>query len=325
MPKRPVLTTVLVLLLLGSAALAQGLTRVNYLTSFSTFGRDAYVYVAKELGYFEEAGLDVVINPGSGTLSVMQLIAAGTADFGPGDAATAFIAIANQGLDLKAVAAVQQRSLAAVIALESSGIRTPADLAGRTFADAAGSTNRILLPAYAAAAGFDASTVEFVAAAPPDLPRLLAAKTVDFIGQFVVGRGLIESAAGEPAVILPYSDYLPNLYGNVLLARSEMIESQPELVDAFVDALLRGLAYSITHPAETGAILARAVDGQNPAIAANEVVIMRDYVLPSGYAGPVGGLEVDKVDGVIALLADAGVLENAITAADVVAFGFVGD
>jgi len=81
MLKRIALLTLLVLGTLFTSAQAQdNLTKVNYLTSFSTFGRDAYVYVAQELGYFKEAGLDVSINPGSGTGSVMQLISAGTAD-----------------------------------------------------------------------------------------------------------------------------------------------------------------------------------------------------------------------------------------------------
>ncbi|MFA5568881.1 MAG: ABC transporter substrate-binding protein, partial [Trueperaceae bacterium] len=238
--------------------------------------------------------------------------------------ATAFIAIINEGMNLKAVAAVQQNTLAAVIALESSGIRTPKDLAGRTFADSAGSTNRILLPAYAAAAGFDASTVEFVAAAPPDLPRLLASKTVDFIGQFVVGRSLIETAAGEPAVIFPYSDYLPNLYGNLILASTDMIEKQPEVVKAFVGALMRGLAYSIDHPEETGAILVKYADGQNADIAADEVRIMHDYVLPPGFTGPIGSIDPAKVNAMIQLLTEAGAITKPGTADDVYAPGFLG-
>lgn len=323
MLKRTVLAVLVVVGMLVPAAVAQGeLTPVNYLTSFSTFGRDAYVYVAKELGYFAEAGLDVTINPGSGTVSVMQLIAAGTADFGPGDAATAFIAIANEGLELKAVAAVHQNTLAAVIALESSGITGPADLAGRTFADAAGSTNRILLPAYAAAAGFDDSTVEFVAAAPPDLPRLLASNTVDFIGQFVVGRSLIETAAGEPAVILPYSDYLPDLYGNLIIARSEMIDEQPELVEAFVGALMRGLQYSIDHPEETGEILVNSVDGQNAEIAADEVSIMHDFVMPPAYTGAIGAIDMAKVESMITMLTEAGAITSPVAPEDVFAPGF---
>ena len=34
------------------------LQQVDYLTSFNTFGRDAYVYVAIEKGYFEDEGLE---------------------------------------------------------------------------------------------------------------------------------------------------------------------------------------------------------------------------------------------------------------------------
>lgn len=30
--------------------------KINYLTSFNTFGRDAYAYVAQEKGFFEQAG-----------------------------------------------------------------------------------------------------------------------------------------------------------------------------------------------------------------------------------------------------------------------------
>src|SRR5882757_9717723 len=35
--------------------------KVNYMTSFRTFGRESYVYVAIEKGYFKDAGLDVTV------------------------------------------------------------------------------------------------------------------------------------------------------------------------------------------------------------------------------------------------------------------------
>ena len=296
---------------------------IDYLTSFSTFGRDAYVYVAEELGYFDEVGLDVTINPGSGTVDVMRLIAAGTADFGPGDAATAMLTIANQGVEVKAVAAIQQNTLAALATTEGTGIATVEDLENKTFADAAGSTVRILFPFYAEAAGFDDSTVEFVPAPPPDLPRLLASGEVDYIGQFVVGKGLIESATGDTAVFFPYSDYLPDLYGNLLMTRQEMIDEQPEVVERFVGALLRGLEYSIANPEETGEILVAAVPEQNADVAAGEVVIMAPYVMPDGFADPIGTIDPTKVQTIIDQLSEAGALENEITPDDVYAPGFV--
>lgn len=291
---------------------AEEADRVTYLTSFSTFGRDAYVYVADELGFFEEAGLEVDINPGDGTVEVMRLIAAGSADFGPGDAATAAITIANQELPVRAVATVQQESLAALVALESSGITEPADLEGVTYADSAASTVNILLPFYAEAAGFDADTVEFVPASPPDLPRLLAAGQADVIGQFVVGRGLIQATADESPEFFPYTEHLPDLYGNVVIARQDMMEEQPDLVRRFVNALLRGLEYSIENPQESGEILARHVAEQPPEPAAAEVEIMAPYVRPEGFTGRIGDMDRDRMASMIELLSDAGALEASL-------------
>src|SRR5919201_1822952 len=62
-----------------------GLTKVSYLTSFNTFGREAYAYVALDKGYFKDAGFDVHITPGTGTVDVMKLVAGGQADYGIGD------------------------------------------------------------------------------------------------------------------------------------------------------------------------------------------------------------------------------------------------
>lgn len=299
------------------------LTPVSYLTSFSTFGRDAYVYVAQEKGFFEENGLEVTINPGAGSVDVIGLVAAGQADFGAADAPTLLVVEAEQNLGVKAVAAVHQRTLSAVATVAGTGIAEPADLEGRIFSDAPGSTNRILFPFFAEAAGFDADAVEFVPSAPPDLPKLLAAGQVDAIGQFVVGKGLIESVTGDEAVFFPYGDYLPDFYGIVTVARDELIDSDPDLVQRFVTALMQGLEYSIANPEETGEILAKYVPEQNPQVATGEVVLMAPYVSPDGFAENVGSIDPDRFASMIDLLSQAGVLQGEITVEDVLAPGFV--
>ncbi|HEX2418262.1 MAG TPA: ABC transporter substrate-binding protein [Micromonosporaceae bacterium] len=302
---------------------AAKLTTVRYLTAFSTFGREAYVYVAKELGYFKDRGLNVEINPGTGTVDVLRHIAGGTADIGIGDSATGAVTVANQKLPLKAVAAIQQKSMAALVALKSSGISKPSDLAGRTYADVPGSTMRILLPFYAKAAGFDSKTVKFVPSSPPDLPRLLASGKADVIGQFVAGRPLIEAAAKQPAVFFPYADHLPDLYGNFVYVRGEMIENEPKVIQRFLTALLRGLRYAIEHPEEAGRILARHVPEQDPQIAAREVETMAPYVRPAGFTGPVGGMETGRVDAMLAVLKRSGALKAEVPADQIVAGGLL--
>ncbi|GAB3252006.1 ABC transporter substrate-binding protein [Kineosporia babensis] len=304
----------------SSAESSPDLAKVTYLTSFNTFGRDAYAYVAAEKGFFEEAGFDVEIKPGTGSGDVMKLIAGGQADYGVADFSAVAVALANQDLPLTSVGMIHQQSLAALVTLEGTGISEPADLAGKTIADQAGSTVTVLFPAYAKAAGFDGSGVKFVPSAPPSLPQLLASGKVDAVGQFVVGKGLIEAAAKDrEAVFLPYSDVLPDLYGNTLLTTTETAESNPEQVQKFSAALLKGLQYSIENPDETGEILAAAQPTQDAAVAAGEVKLMAPYVTGEDGAA-IGAIDEARVQGVIDELTKGGAITKDVTPADLVSF-----
>ncbi len=298
-------------------------TEVDYLTSFGTFGRDAYAYVAQEKGFFAEAGLDVKITPGTGSVDVLKLVAGGRADFGVADFTATAITVAKEKLPVTMIAAVQQKSLAAIVALEGNGISKPADLAGKRIGDQPGSTNQVMFPVYAKAAGIDPATVQFVPSAPPALPQLLAAGQVDGIGQFVVGKPLIEAAAkGRKAVVLPYGDLVPDLYGNALVTSKEIATTKPELAGKFAGALLRGLEYSTENPDEVGPILRKYQPAQDVIVANTEVRLMAPYVSPTGYVGRVGGLTELRVDKIIRTLADAGAIQaGSVRADDLVSFG----
>lgn len=295
-------------------------TKVKYLTSFGTFGREAYVYVAIEKGYFERAGIDVDVKPGSGTVDVLKLIASGRADFGPGDFTSTVITIAKEKLPVTAVAAVHQRSLAALVALEGSGIARPKDLEGKKVGDQPGSTNQVMFPVYAKAAGVDAAKVKFVPAAPPALPQLLVSGKVNAIGQFVVGKPTIEKAArGRKAVVLPYGDYLKDLYGNVLATATKTAKERPDLVKKFRDALLKGLEYAVDHPDEAGRILKKNQPTQDAAVAAAELKEMAPYVRSAG--SPAGALDRARVESTLKILTSAGAIPTGAAADRFATFG----
>ncbi|GGM71434.1 ABC transporter substrate-binding protein [Lentzea pudingi] len=298
------------------------LTEVDYLTSFGTFGRDAYAYVAQEKGFFEQAGLDVTITPGTGSVDVLKMVAAGRADFGVADFTATAITMAKEKLPVTVVAAIQQRSLAAIVALEGGGIGKPADLEGKKIGDQPGSTNQVMFPVYARAAGIDPAKVQFVPSAPPALPQLLAAGQVDGIGQFVVGKPLIEAAAkGRKAVVLPYGDLVPDLYGNALVASSEIAKDK-SVAQGFLGALLKGLEYSIEHPDEVGPILKKYQPTQDAAVASAEVGLMAPYVKPSDYSGRVGGITEARVAKIVSTLVEAGAVPaGSLSPNDFVSFG----
>jgi len=139
--------------------------KVTYLTSFGTFGRDSYVYLAKDKGFFDEAGIDVEIKPGSGTGDNLKQISSGQAHFTPVDFTGALLQYGKGAArDFTAVAAIQQRTLVAVMSLEGKGISAPKDLEGKKIADPPGSVIGLLFPTYAKLAGVDASKVTWVPA-----------------------------------------------------------------------------------------------------------------------------------------------------------------
>jgi NitT/TauT family transport system substrate-binding protein len=306
----------------GSAATKD---KVTYLTSFGTFGRDAYAYVAKEKGFFEEAGIDVEIKPGAGTGENLKQIASGQAQFTPVDFTGALLQFGGgKARDFTAVAAIQQRTMVAVMALDGKGITTPKDLEGKTIADAPGSVIKMLFPTYARLAGVNDTTVKWVTAPPPTLPGTLASGGVDAIGQFVVGKPTIEAAAqGKKAVVLPYSDHLTDLYGNALVTGSRLAKEDPDLVKRFTTALLKGLQYSIENPKETGDILVKNQPTQKAAPAAAEVELMASFVKSDSAGAPVGAFDSQRVARSIAILQGAGSIPAGVTPDQVVNFDLV--
>ncbi|HEY4569171.1 MAG TPA: ABC transporter substrate-binding protein [Kribbella sp.] len=305
----------------GAKNADSGLQKVSYLTSFNTFGREAYAYVALDKGYFKEAGFDVKISPGSGTVDVMKLVAGGQADYGIGDFTAIAITLAKQKLPVTTVGMVHQRSMAGLMTLEGYGIKTPKDLVGKSVGDQPGSTNTVMFGVYAQAVGIDPKSVTFIPSPPPALPQLLASKKVPAIGQFVVGKPLIEKADPQhrKAIVLPYGTALPDLYGNAIITRTDLAKDHPDQVKKFTGALLKGLQDTVNDPAGSAAILKKYVPNTDLAVATEELQIMKDYTKPEGFSGPLGDVSVDRVKTIIGLLEKAqAVNKGAVTPDDLV-------
>lgn len=293
---------------------------VTYVTNFGQLGRDAYAYVALNKGFFTEANLDVTIEPGTGTNPNLQALLGGQAQFTTVDMAGAIIA-RNEQEGFVALAAIQQLPLAAIMTFGDSGITVPQELAGSSVGFPVGAVTELLFPAYAELAGIDLGAVEQVPLEPPQLVPALAAGQVDAIGQFVVGQPLVAAAGdGREVVVLPYSEYLLDLYGVGLFTTSTATEQDPDLCTRFRDALLRGLEYALDNPAEAGAILAEYAPEANPEVAAAEVELMVPYAQVLEPGRELGWLDEAKVIRGIAVMEALGQTEPGLEPADLVAF-----
>jgi NitT/TauT family transport system substrate-binding protein len=229
--------------------------------------------------------------------------------------------MAKQKMAVTTVGMIHQRSLAAIVALEGGPIKTPADLIDKSIGDQPGSTNTVMFPLYAKAVGIPADKTRFVPASPPALPQLLAAGKFDGIGQFVVGAPLVEKADSKhrKAVVLPYGEVLPDLYGNAIITRTDLAKDHPDQVKKFTGALLKGLQDTIDNPAEAAKTMQKYVPKLDVAVATAELNLMKQYVKPAGFQGQLGEVDQERVTKIIAALVAAGqVPANLLTPADVV-------
>lgn len=88
-------------------------------------------YVAEELGFYDDLGLDVTILPGGPDIAPPQVLAAGGADILV-EWMPAALAARERGLPLVNVAQIFNRSGMMLTCREDTGIATPADFPGKT-------------------------------------------------------------------------------------------------------------------------------------------------------------------------------------------------
>jgi NitT/TauT family transport system substrate-binding protein len=301
---------------------SRALDNVTLITDFGYNGRHAYFFDALDRGYYRDAGLEVKIVRGQGSVDAIRQVGAGNAVFGFADAGSLILARANDQIPVKLVAIVYVKPAQAIFCREDSGLRKPKDLEGNAIADVPGGANGALFPAFAKAAGIDAQTVRWVAASSESLPGLLATNKVPCVGQFTVGEALLRSQLGPGAKLVrfAYSDAL-SYYGNGIVATAATIASKPDLVRRFVAATVRGMKDAFADPAAAGAIMQRNVPQVDATVAKQETEAVAELAQIPGK--PLGEIDPARIEATIDMVKGAFNLTTSVAAADVYAPGFV--
>ena len=210
------------------------------------------IYVAKERGWYHDAGLNIEIQRGYGSGDTVKRVGTGAADFGMADAASVALGRAN-GVHTKLVAMLMDRPADAIYFVKGSGINTPKDLEGKTMGAAAGETSLNLLPVFAKRAGIDAKKIEIVTMASPNKIPSLAQKKVDTIVTFTNEEPMVMNAARMANVDIGrflFADYGVDYYSIGIIVSDKMLETKPQVVKSFLDATMRGYAEAFAMPNE---------------------------------------------------------------------------
>jgi NitT/TauT family transport system substrate-binding protein len=303
------------------AALAR-VDKVALITDFGYNGRHAYFFMALDKGYYGDAGLEVTIVRGQGSIDAIRQVGAGNAMFGFADAGILILERANDQIPVKLVAVVYRKPPQAIFCREDSGLKKPKDLDGNAIADVAGSTEIRFFPAFAKATGIDAPTVRWVVANSDSLPGLLATNKVPCVGQYTVGEALLRSQFGPAKLVrFAYADAGLSYYSNGIVATAATIVSKPDVVHRFVEATVRGMKDAFADPAAAGATIHKFIPQVDATIAKKETEIVAELAQIPGQ--PLGEIDPARIDATLDVVKGAYQLATPVAAADLYAPGFV--
>lgn len=301
---------------------ARAADSVSLITDFGYNGRHAYFFVALDKGYYKDAGLDVKIIGGNGSVDAIRQVGAGNANFGFADAGSLMLSRANDNIPVRLVAVVYARPPQAIFCSADAGLKTIKDLEGQAVANPAGGSIPDLFPAFAKSAGIDGSKVKWVVAASSALPGLLASGRVPCVGQFTVGEPMLAAqVAPKKLVRFAFSDAGLNFYSNGLIATDATIKSNPDLVRRFVDATIKGMKAAFANPAEAGSIMHKYHPEVDAGVAKGETEAVAELAEVKGK--PLAEIDPSRVKATLDVISGAFKLKSAINADDVYTAGFV--
>ncbi|MBX0327239.1 ABC transporter substrate-binding protein [Oscillochloris sp. ZM17-4] len=209
--------------------------------------------VAKVKGYYEQAGLDVTLNPGGPDLVSLPLVATGKDTFGSTGADTVLTA-REQDIDVVALATWFQASPVTFMVHSDSGIIGPQDFPGHTVGMFYGDNVETEYLALLAATGVERAAITEI---PGDFSLApFLERRADIWPVYATDQPNTARREGANISLIFARDYGVQLMGDVLFTSAAFAKQNPNTVRAFVEATLRGWQDAIDNPAETVDLIA---------------------------------------------------------------------
>lgn len=221
-----------------------GLDKVTFGTNWLAQAEHGGFYQAIATGIYKNHGLDVTIKMGGPQVpSGAQLLMGGAVDFFMGYGIDAINAIA-QGIPKITVAAIFQKDPQCIISHPNTAIKTLADLKGKPIYVSA-AANVTYWPLLKAKYGFtdDQKRPYNFNPAP-----FLADKTSAQQGYITSEPFAIEKQGGFKPIVFLLADYGYPAYATTIETKKELVEKNPNLVQRFVDASIKGWYSYLENP-----------------------------------------------------------------------------
>ena len=276
---------------------------------------------AQAKGWYQDAGLDVQLlstHHDSYKRTPASRVADGTALFAvtPSETVVSSHTFPTRH-PLVAVAALQAKTTSAIVTLKSSGLSSPKDLDGRTYASYGARYEGRIVQELIKRSGGSGEYTETVLPMLGIWDTLLAGKA-DSTWIFLGWEGVEASLRGVELNIFKLADAgIPYGYSPLLVADPARLAADPETAKAFLSATARGFAFAAERPEEAGRMLYDLAVAENPDMPSplelELCVAATTYLAKEGaWGSPWGHMELSRWSSFVDWLHSSGLLTSAM-------------
>ncbi|MCK6627239.1 MAG: ABC transporter substrate-binding protein [Anaerolineae bacterium] len=210
-------------------------------------------YVADQKGYYADENLKVSLVAGGPEADPIAAVLNGRAQFGVA-AGDALIRARAADQDVVAVSSIFRQSPLVVMTLADSDIQRPQDLVGKTvgvISPNMDTTWDIQFLGMLKKLNIEPSAITFVPIEDYHGANELTSGRMQAASGFFSSNEPVQAQLdGQDITLLFYSDYGIEIYSNAIFTSGSTIHEQPDLVERFIRATLKGYQYAIEHPEE---------------------------------------------------------------------------
>ena len=267
MKKRLIALLAIIAMVLGLAGCAsnnsaestpQAPEKINFVLDWTPNTNHSGVYVAKELGYFRDAGMEVeIIQPPEG--GALPLVAAGKAEFCVSFQEEIAAALtSNSPLDVVAVGTILQHNTSGIISLKEDNILSPKGMADKVYATWDTPIEKAILKQVITKDGGNYDKVKMIPSTVTDVISALQSD-VDAVWIYYGWDGVATELKGLETNFFTFKDIEPVLdfYTPVIAASQGYLKANGETAQKFLAAAAKGYEYAIANPEEAAKILVK--------------------------------------------------------------------
>jgi NitT/TauT family transport system substrate-binding protein len=286
----------------GLVAAQKEETPVRFALDWRFEGPAAPYFVAIDKGYYKAEGLNVTIDPGTGSVEGINRVASGAYEVGFADINILVKYRDNpRNLPVKMVMMVYDTPAFSIVTLKKNGIAKPKDLEGKVLGAPAGDGAWAQWPIFVQANQIDAAKVKVENIGFPVREPMLAQGKVDAITGFWFSSFMNLKAQGIPdneIVVLHMRDWGLDLYGNGIIANPDFMRFNPKAVQGFVRGTIRGIQETIRDPdAAIESVMKRnQIAKRDVELERLKLSLQRNFVTPDVKKNGVGGVDVKRLE-----------------------------